>query len=442
MAVTPPPTRPEPGDATRQERPRATAGKRRTLYGLNVAVAVGVAIAVVILANVLIDWQFRRLPAGVKPWLRYDLTATRAFTLSPQTQQLLGRLDEPLRVVGVVRDETEVGRDVVDLLQQYGRSTSRLDVQVLHPERDLSRIEAFYRELEDRHSDQTQPLREVIVRGINTLDRLAGVFAQASETVAVLAAEEAEEAGELQQTLRVLANQLEGLSRGYAEGTAALRGQMDKPMPPLNNARNALVNDLRRADAEVLSPFVRQLGPRTRDRDATLRVRDTLLRLQEQMEALRGELREEAETLLLPPSADAYERLRSAMAGGGGGGEVVVVLSEKASRVVSIAEMFVAGATPAERLFIGEDRLTGAMLTMGIDVPPRLVVVRDTPQSLVATQGGLAHVASRMALADFEVAEWSVGSGGRRGPTAGAAARWPRPPRRPRGRPRSGSCPL
>ena len=439
MAVDPPPpSPPSPPPATsgpsstrtpaRPGRGSAAGGgaaRRRTLYGINVAVAVGVAVALVVLVNVLVDWQFRRLPAGLKPWLRYDLTATRSLTLAPQTQRLLADLPGPMRMVGVLREETQRGRDVADLLQQYARYGATLEVETLHPERDLPRVEAFYRELEQRYRQQTQPLREAVVRGVEAVGSLATTFGEASETLTLLASQDGAEESDLSAALRVLGNQLGELSTGYARAGAVLREQMQQPMAPVTSARAALVNDLRRADAEVLAPFLRQLEPRTRDRGASLKVRDGLLRLDQQIRGLRERLRAEVEALLVPASADEYERLRSALSAG----EVVVVAGPAAVRVVPIEQMVVAGGGEQERLFIGEDRLTGAMLTMNLAVSPRLVVVRDTPSSLIEPRGGLSHVAGRMALADFEVVEWSVGGGGGPGgEAAGGGSALPPPP--------------
>ena len=413
MAVTPTYKTSTPDDGSRRA---GSATRRRALYGLNVAVAVAVAVALAVLVNVLVDWQFRRLPNGLKPWFRYDLTATRSLTLSPQTQRMLGDLPGRRRMVGVLRDQTLAGRDVADLLQQYARYSAQLDVQTLHPERDLARVESFYRELETRHADRVDPLRAAVTRGIDAVDSLAATFGEASGTLTLLASEDVEQESDLAASLRVLGNQLAELSRGYAQAAATLREQMGQPMAPLSNARAALVNDLRRADAEVLAPFLRQLEPRSRDRAASLKVRDGLLRLGQRIEALRAELREQAEALLVPETAEDYERLRAALSAG----EVVVVVGDASVRVVPVEQMFVAGSTPDERLFIGEDRLTGAMLTMNLAVLPRLVVVRDTPASLIEPRGGLSHVAGRMALADFEVIEWPVGGngGGPAGPGA------------------------
>jgi hypothetical protein len=390
-------------------------------YGLNVAVAVVAAVVLVVLVNVLIDWQVRRVPGAVKPWLRYDLTATRAYTLAPQTQRLLSDLDGDWRAVAVLRVDDKNGQDVADLLDEYARYSANLEVQRIDPDREPERLEAVYEEVEARFAEETAPLREAVARGVEALNQLAEDFAAMQVTFGELALSEDSANDSLKDSLRVLSNQLGELAQRYGQGATALREQMQQPFAPLGEARAALVNDLRRVESDVLRPFTQQFERQGRDRSASLKVRDTLLRMGGELQAIRQRIRQTVETLSEPDEAAAYDRLRSSL----GGGDAVMLLGPESERVVAVQEMFISGGggETAERQFLGEDRLTGALLTMRIEQPPRVVFVHDRPGSVLQARGGLSHVAARLTTAEFEVAEWAIGGGGgeRDGATAAAA---------------------
>lgn len=407
---------------------------RRLKYGLNVAVAVVAALALVVLVNALVDWQVRRLPIGAKSLLRYDLTATRAYTLAPQTLRMLSGLDQDVRLVAVLRVDDKNGRDVADLLEEYARTSSRVGVEIIHPDRELARLEDFYRQLESRFEDETAPLRSAVDAGLSAMDILIGdIEAMKSRVVALMDDPDLAE-GRVRDELQLLANKLGQIEEAYRDAGRTLGEAVGQPLPPWSNARVDLLNAMRKADAEVLGPFAREFARRADDREAPLGVRDALLRMDGTIDSIRQRLNDAVTTLTAPPTPVRYDRLLGSLRSG----EVVVILDGERERVVPVAEMFSPGPADADgnatSRFIGEDRLTGALVTMGIDQPPLVVFVHDSPTSVVAPRGGFSHVAGRLVTADFEVAEWTIGAPGSGGeqqaappppePAAGQRAVW------------------
>lgn len=385
---------------------------RRLKYGLNVAIAIVAALALVVLVNVLVDWQVSRLPVGAKSLLRYDLTATRAYTLAPQTQQLLSALDEDVRLVAVLRVDGKNGQDLSDLLDEYARTSNRVDVEVIHPDRELARLEDFYRQLEARFDEETAPLRDAVTAGLSAMDTLTDDIEQMKSRVVELAADAELGEGRVRDELQLLANKLGQIEQAYRKAGQTLSEAAGKPLPPWSNARNDLLNALRKADAEVLGPFAREFAQRSNDREAPLGVRDALLRMDSKIDTIRQRVNQAIKTLAAPPTPSRYDRLLGSLRSG----EVVVVLGPDRERVVPIAEMFAAGPADADgnatTRFVGEDRLTGTLVTMQTDQPPLVVFVHDAPSSVVEPRGGLSHVAGRLVTADFEVVEWTIGGGG------------------------------
>ena len=73
-------------DSTPPQAP--SAWLRRIKYGLNVAILVFAALVIVIIIN----WIAVRNVSKWGNWTRLDLTATREYTLSPQTRQVLNQI--------------------------------------------------------------------------------------------------------------------------------------------------------------------------------------------------------------------------------------------------------------------------------------------------------------------------------------------------------------
>lgn len=73
---------------------------------------------------VAIGWLSVRFPA------RYDLTATKIFSLSPSTVQMLKRLEKPVHVVFF---NDPMMRDTVEIYQQMARETDKLTVEFYDP---------------------------------------------------------------------------------------------------------------------------------------------------------------------------------------------------------------------------------------------------------------------------------------------------------------------
>jgi len=410
---------PKPDDALGQ-------GKRRTVYGLNVAVAVVAALAVVVVLNALIN-----LPAvrGVLP--RLDLTAGRTQTLSGQTQRVLDGLEVPVTITAVTRTGTEAGRRSVALLDRYARHRPELSVAVIDPDRDLDALEAFYRGLDDRFADETAPLRAAVERGVASLQILTDDLAAVEDVFAGLGDRpELQEgtAGDRVQSARVAVGETR---ERYATLRDTLSAALTRPVPPLANLRIDLLQAFRQADDQVLAPYRTAFAQMARQRDAPMAVRDAMLKLDRPLTEARDRLAPAIDALSLPPDPNRYGRVQEALRAG----EVLVVLSPDRERVLPVGELLLPDPTgdgTGTGLFVGEDRLTSALLTLGLEHAPRVIFARDRDQNVLAPGAGLSAAAARLRFADFDVSTWRIG---------GAAAR-PTccPPPRP-DRPRCGSCP-
>lgn len=76
-------------------------------------------------------------------YIRWDATASRAFTLSDQTQKVVRGLKAPLKVVVFIPPGDELFQKVKDLLSAYQAASPRIHVDFIDPDRDRARVEAL-----------------------------------------------------------------------------------------------------------------------------------------------------------------------------------------------------------------------------------------------------------------------------------------------------------
>jgi ABC-type uncharacterized transport system involved in gliding motility auxiliary subunit len=108
--------------------PEAVWGKmtaRSALYGGNTLAIAALLLGILALINVL----------GSRRHERWDLTATRQFSLSDETIKVLGRIDQPIRVLGFFRDDTRK-EEFEQLLAEYEtRSGGKLSYEFVDVDR-------------------------------------------------------------------------------------------------------------------------------------------------------------------------------------------------------------------------------------------------------------------------------------------------------------------
>src|SRR5678815_2029321 len=122
-----------------QNPPKFESQKERWVkYGANVAIA---SVIVFLLAGVVVY-------IAQKTGRRIDTTASGAYSLKPQTKNILNDIKTKIRIVSLyrdeVRDETDPRRmkrspyvdPVRDLLDEYRRNSSKIDVENIDPVRN------------------------------------------------------------------------------------------------------------------------------------------------------------------------------------------------------------------------------------------------------------------------------------------------------------------
>ena len=100
--------------------------RRGTRFGMALAVA-GTLVLVLVAA---VNWL------GNRHFHRWDLTRSRMFSLSEQTQQILKKIDQPVRVLGFFTRDNAANEDRFDdLIKEFQAYTSNLKVEKYDPVR-------------------------------------------------------------------------------------------------------------------------------------------------------------------------------------------------------------------------------------------------------------------------------------------------------------------
>ena len=66
--------------------------------------------------------------------IRWDLTETGAYSLSPQTMSVLGSLRQPVRAIGFYRDGDPQRQQAADLLKEYAARSDKLTYEFIDPD--------------------------------------------------------------------------------------------------------------------------------------------------------------------------------------------------------------------------------------------------------------------------------------------------------------------
>ncbi len=387
-----------------------TQTARRTLYGLNITVAAVVVVAIVVLVNWLVGYTYDRMNAGVKQWVRYDLTATRAYSLSPQTLKVLGSLEEPRRIVTSFRSTTPPLQRIRDLIDEYGRYGKTIEVEHLNPLHDVLRRDQFFNEVHAIYAEQLAPTQAAAARGLEALDSLESAFAGVEAALTpLLEADTAADGGNSRRILQTLVARSQEMRQAIEAERRVIDAELQTSLPGHSEVilsigqRLSTSEQLLKAAVEFCNKAVDQPG-------TPITAKEALLSVAEQMRAAQRKAADASEPLRDIMPVESYESARRVLLSR----ESVAILSADNVRVIPTQDMFrevdpeIAERTGStEPPFLGEERLTGALVSLNLTHPPLLVFLNGNAGSMLRP-GGFSYVADRARAANFEVRAWDA----------------------------------
>ena len=395
-----------------------TQATRRAKYGVNVTIAVVAALLIALGLNAIVDRGFRRLSEGspgATEWLRYDLTATRQYSLSPQTVRVLSELDSDYTIVALIDpraqtlEETVQIQRVIDLVQEYGRYSPRLTIEQINPATDVAQADRLYQRVMERYESALAPMVDAIKDGRTALDAVAEQLAP----ITVLMGGAAEDEALTNQASRGM---VEGVFKAFSRLETDLTTvdtqvaqQLGQPLPNYTQVREDLTVTLSQIDQTFLTQAVSGFEQVNRVADTPDDAKDKLLQAIDRMTSLRETVRQAVTDLQFVEPVEEYDRTRASLLSQ----ESVVILGPSRVQVVPLNQMFrtvprdlAEQAGELELGFIGEEKLTGALLAMSMDDPPMVVFVQPGRAPAIGERGQYEYVAQRLRNANMRVEQW------------------------------------
>ncbi len=419
----------------------STQQQRRVKYGINVIVAAAAAVAIVVLLNWIADRQVRRnLPPEVRRFVRYDLTATRSYSLSKQTLEVLKGLKDDYRIVtllsgddpalGVLRSEIEQGKSLID---EYASYSNRVTVEHVDPGLQVTRVEQFHKELIARYESRLTPLRGAVDQGVAALDAVRRDTAAMLKPVRTILEDATLTDGQLKEFVRSVAQAFGRFEGDLTLVSEEVKAAVDQTPPNYAAAKRTLETLLAELDEQVYAVALDQFQSASKGEGTPASVREGLLELVERITASRKGVQDALAALRAAQSDAEYDRLRSQLASEF---NTVVVVGPRQVQVLKLSDLFRAeeASEPSPEqeqrkfVFLGEERITGALANMSLEHKPLVVFVssgQSAPLGRGNPQTTYNQVAQRLRNMNFDVQSWSPMPG--RNPMTGQ----PEPPSEP-----------
>jgi hypothetical protein len=399
------------------KKPRGPKGQfsRRAVYGLNVTVAIVAALLVVILLNVVVDRGYRRIQPTVKQWLRYDLTATRRYSLSEQTQQVLADLDGRYRIYTLFRGTNVHRQRIKDLTNEYNLyGQEKVSVTHLPFDVDVAGRQEFYGALKDHFASDLQPLQQAIEEGRSSLEAVGQQMVQAVEPLQQAEEHQGLQDAQLVQFVQSVRSALTRQQSNIEEIDNQLDRMLGQELPNYGEVRSTLESQFQNLDEGLFQVAIQRFERAADDSQLPGQVQNELLKAIDVFNGARSATEEALKALRSVSVPERYNEVRSTVSSQ----ESVVILGPQRVQVLAVQDLY---RQPSEQIrqreetpemvFLGEEKLTGALLSLSMDRSPLAVFVNLGQQPALGRQGNYTQVAERLRSANFQVEQWSPGGG-------------------------------
>jgi hypothetical protein len=379
---------------------------RRVKFALNVTVAVLAAVGIA----VLINW------IAYREYKRFDFTATRQYSLSPQTQSVLASLEHGYKITTLL-DATQADpttatylEKVRDLTDEYARYSSHLAVEHINPEVQSARTEAFQLQVLSQYEQQLQPMVAAIDLGRDALKQAAAAMSGMLQSLKQIASDQSLTDESLRKFVESVAAAFKRNETALIDVDKQIEQALQQALPRYTAAKTDLQSLLQQLDESAFA-IAADRFKKAADAPATpTAIKNELLELVEQLQRTREQTSKALNELRLVEPVESYDEVRTALSST----QTVVVTGPQQVRVIPINDMF--REAPPEVIrqtgqpdprFLGEEKLTGTLVSMSLQQPPLVVFILNGQGSAVGPRGSYQHVAQRLRSTNIDVQEWN-----------------------------------
>lgn len=397
---------------------------RRIKYGLNVAVAIVASLAIVVVFNLITVKYLKRI--------RLDVTESRRYSLSEQTHKLLRGLEHDYSIISLMSTGIAEYDNARDLIDEYGHYSGSVTVEHLNPASEQA--DRFFKAIAERYDSHLEPIRTAIERAHRVLVEIEPTVSQQVNNVRDLS----KTAGASNPRLSELIAGVDQFFQQWLFDCSPLiekiPAQLQDPIADLGRISAALAKAMTELDGG-LSQMTARYRPFVDADDISSAIKDKLLSLTTMCKQLRSSIAATIDALNNLPDAADYEKLRNQL----DQQDSVAIVGEDEVQVIAVSDMFPQpNASELRRAqeegrtlnptFLGEEKITGALISMELDRKPMIVFVSDDPRRpALGPRGTYRHVAQRLENMNFEVRPWLPTAN--RGPDGRMAP--PQPPPQP-----------
>ena len=381
-----------------------TQAARRLKFGLNVAIAMVAAVGIVVFINII---SFKFLERA-----RFDTTHARRYSLSDQTRKLLRDVKHDYRIVTLVTQSNTHFETAKELIEEYGYYSGKVTVTHLDPA--SGRGAEFFKTVTSRYENQLDPIRTAIDHGRQALQEAESQILRQSEAVQEATKDRSVTNPKHTQLLESLARFFQQFQRECRDIGNSIEEVLDQPLADMSRIIGALTDTLSKLEG-VLAEARSRFRVLIDEGDTPDSLKNKLLLLSDSFEQMGGTLAEPLRALRDAPDASGYNELRNELAQPNS----VVLIGHDEVQVIALQDMFresdpdemaraQAEGRPGERPFMGEEKITGALVSMELEHKPLVVFVTDDPRRPALGRGGtFGRVADRLQSMNFDVREWN-----------------------------------
>jgi len=359
---------------------------------------------------------------------RFDVTATRAQSLSERTRRVLDTLDGPREII-VVADAGAlpgvVWQRAGDVLDAFDRADDRVRVTIIDaadpdaPGRFralIDRLRAMHADALTNHIDATRAGAEAAITLASGVERLGEALQRAARAMPADLPQGEQLDGQA-AVARLRANELR--TAGQAAGEALGRTIAGSDVPQVDLARAELLAPLSALGEEMaaLAGALRRLADAMEQREQS--GAEALREAADLAEGLRDQAARRADALERLGSLRLLSILRAVEQR-----NAVIVASDSDARAVRFDALFPsqrtideAGGGTADIRFVGEDIIATALASLAAESQPAVILAHALPTTLLdesglprANEAGLqvAGLVSRLSMRGVDVLEWAV----------------------------------
>lgn len=364
-----------------------------------------IAVVVVVLLNIIVANETTRLmrvlPYAWQGWVRVDVTADNAQSLSPRTLRNLDQLDSPVQIVSTLGDLDAATRPVHDRLNLLARSSGHITVSHLRAT-DTRAITELRQAVQDRFQVANAPAVETLNQVEAALRPMADQMAKIAAKLNTRLDEDREMIMRTRQAIALSVDAISKTSRQISDQVEAFENSRVDDLPDYAaqlQQYQRILDALRRA---VLPRFIEQMEQVVSDDKATGATREQAILLADQAEAMREQVGDWIAAISAVEFDASYQRMREAL----GSGAVVLVLGDGAGQAEAVN--LVSSETGAwqvseDALAAAIGRVSGSKTTLG-----QVVFVSIDGQPVVSEGGPMRYWASRLATAGFRVRQQTL----------------------------------